>query len=119
MSALEARVGRTLPASLKSWLTQVGFGDIDQSLSFRSEWVEPVQEGQLKGGLRFAQDELGNFYAFGPDSVRIVFFSRSEPAYAVIAPSLEAFLSELERRDFKIIDWVESLELEPYAWSAA
>jgi hypothetical protein len=117
--AVESRLGRKVPAPLKSWLALVGYGDADQALSFRSEWLERVDEGELKGALRFAQDVLGNFYAFAPDNERIVFFSRSEPAYAVLAPSFEAFLGELERRDFKIVDWVESLELAPYAWSAA
>lgn len=119
LAAAAARVGRALSPALKSWLTLVGYGDIDRSLSFRSEWLEPVEAGELKGGLRFAQDELGNFYAIGPDNERVVFFARSEPAYAVLAPSFEAFLCELERRDFKVIDWVQSLELAPYAWSAA
>lgn len=119
LTEVERRIGRSLPLDLKAWLLRVGYGDIDQALSFRNEWFQPVEEGEHKGGFIFAQDELGNFYACPRDDGRVVFFSRSEPAYAVIAPSFDAFLSELERRDYKIVDWMESATLSPYAWSAA
>jgi len=116
--AIEQRVGRPLPADLKSWLVFVGYGDIDRALSFRSEWFQPIDQGELKGGCRFAQDELGNFYAFEPTNERVVLFTRSEPAYAVLAPSFQAFLTELESRDYKVTEWMESVQLSPYAWSA-
>ena len=116
---LEKRVGRGLPEDLKSWLILVGFGDIDEALSLRNEWIQPVDQGELRGGFLFAQDELGNFYACAPHNGRIVFFSRSEAAHAVLAPSFRAFMEELERRDYTIIDWVSAVKLDPYAWSDA
>ena len=118
IAALEFRLGGPIPEDLRSWLLIMGFGDIDQALSFRSEWFQPVESGQLRGGFRFAQDELGNFYASAPSAGSVAFFPRSEPAYAMLSPSFRNFLEELERRDYKIIEWVNSLELTPYEWAA-
>lgn len=118
-AAAEARVGRALPEDLKSFLSLVGFGDVGEDLGFRKEFFSSVEEGQFKGGTQFAQDILGNFYAFPPDDGRVLFFSRSEPGFTVLAPSFLAFLEELQRRDYKLIEWVDSVELSPYAWSAA
>ena len=118
LAALEQRVCCLLPPDLKAWLSLAGYGDIDQTFSIRNEWFQPVRNGELKGGCRFAQDELGNFYAFGPAHERLMFFSRSEPGYAVLAPSFQEFLTELERRNFKILEWVDSVKLSPYTWSA-
>ena len=66
----------------------------------------------------FAQDELGNFYAFVPESGAIVFFSRSAREYAILASSFASFMAELESRDFKVIEWAESVPALPYAWDA-
>ena len=118
-AAAEARVGRALPEDLKSFLSLVGFGDVGEDLGFRKEFFSSVEEGQFKEGTQFAQDILGNFYAFPPDDGRVLFFSRSEPGFTVLAPSFLAFLEELQRRDYKLIEWVDSVELSPYAWSAA
>ena len=118
LAAIEQRISCALPDDLKSWLALVGYGDIDQALSFRNEWFQAVEEGEFRGGCRFAQDDLGNFYAFGLGGEQVVFFSRSEPAYAILTPSFRAFLIELMRRDYRILEWVESMELSHYAWSA-
>lgn len=118
IAALEHRLGCPIPEDLRSWLLIMGFGDIDDALSLRSEWFQPVESGQLRGGFRFAQDELGNFYACAPGGDSVAFFPRSEPAYAMLSPSFRDFLEELERRDYKIIEWADSLELAPYEWAA-
>jgi hypothetical protein len=115
---IEARVNARLPNDLKAWLLTVGFGDLDEDLSFRAEWFKQVENGALRGAVLFAQDILGNFFAFVPSTGRIVFFSRSAPEYAVLANSFGAFMEELERRDFKTMQWVESVACEPYAWDA-
>jgi hypothetical protein len=119
LSRIEARLRTELPADLKAWLLAVGFGDIDGALSFRAEWFQAIEAGQLRGGFRFAQDELGNFLGAPYAESQVAFLSRSEPGYAVLAPTFETFLQELERRDYKIMDWVQSVELVPYAWTAA
>ncbi|HSV48107.1 MAG TPA: SMI1/KNR4 family protein [Ramlibacter sp.] len=119
VAALEESIGCSLPADMRSWLTIVGFCNIDDDLSFRPEWFRRIEDGQLKGSVLFAQDTLGNFYGYVPAEGAIVFFSRSEPAYAVLAPSFREFLGSLQKRDYKIMDWVESLTLAPYEWNSA
>ena len=74
LSAAESHVGRALPEDLKAWLLLLGFGDVGEDLGFRKEFFAPVADGKLKGGAQFAQDILGNFYAFPPDGDRVVFF---------------------------------------------
>jgi hypothetical protein len=118
IAALEENLGVALPSSLAAWLATVGFGDIDEELSFRAEWFSVVDNGQLKGVVLFAQDTLGNFYGYHPLDERIVFFSRAEPGYAVLAQNFRGFLEELERRDWKIMEWVGPMPLLPYEWAA-
>ena len=104
-----------LPNDLRSWLLALGYGDIDEELSFRREWVARIESGQLKGGVRFAQDILGNFYAFDSNG-RIFFLSRSEPVFAAISKGFLEFIDELVRRDYKLVDWVNTLETQKYEW---
>lgn len=118
LAKVEGALGAPLPSSLTAWLAAVGFGDIDEDLSFRADWFSVVEQGELKGAVFFAQDTLGNFYGYHPVNERIVFFSRSESGYAVLASNFREFLEELERLDWKIMDWVESIPLLPYEWAA-
>lgn len=118
---IERQVGATIPQDLAAWLLAVGYGDLDESLSFRFEWFKWfkwVEHSELEDLVIFAQDELGNFYAFVPERGTIVFLSRSAPTYTVLASSFVSFMSELERRDFKLIEWAESLPALPYARDA-
>ena len=115
---LEAQLGIQFPESLQQWLLLVGYGDVKEDLSFRAEWFSLVENGALKGNVIFAQDILGNFYAFDPQGGKVFFFSRSTPEYAAIAMDFQSFMEELERREFKIIDWMDSLPLLPYDWNA-
>jgi hypothetical protein len=115
LERLEQKVGLPVPASLHDWLLAVGYGDIDEELSFREEWFAPIEKGQLKGGARFAQDVLGNFYAFDSSGC-IYFLSRSEPVFAVMAKGFPEFLGELVRRDYKLGAWVDALETQRYEW---
>lgn len=112
---LERKVGISIPASLREWLLAVGYGDIDGELSFRWDWFEPVESGPLKGGVRFAQDILGNFCAFDA-SGRIYFLSRSEPVFALMSKDFAEFLEELVRRDYQLEAWIDTLKTEPYDW---
>lgn len=107
----EERIGAPLPSELRSWLLSVGFGDIDEELSFRREWLARIESGELKGSARFAQDILGNFYAFDTGG-RIFLLSRSEPVVAVMAKSFLGFVDELVRRDYRLVDWVNTLETQ-------
>ena len=115
LSMLEEEIGATLPIDLRNWLLALGYGDIDEELSFRREWLANIESGQLKGNARFAQDVLGNFYAF--DSSGCIFFlSRSEPVFAAMSKSFLGFIEELVRRDYKLVDWVNTLETQKYEW---
>ncbi|MEK8035049.1 SMI1/KNR4 family protein [Ideonella sp. DXS29W] len=114
---VERHIETELPQDLKAWLLAVGYGDLDEALSFRSEWFKKVEQGELKGAVVFAQDELGNFYGFLASGA-IVFFSRSAPEYAVLASGFASFMAELEARDFKVVQWAGSVPALPYAWDA-
>jgi len=117
LAHVERKLSAKLPDDLKTWLLAVGYGDLDGDLSFRAEWFNEVDRGEVKGAVIFAQDILGNFYACAPDG-RIIFFSRSAPEYSVLAQNFRVFMEELERRDFKVMDWVDSVTLVPYHWGA-
>jgi hypothetical protein len=116
IESVEARVGALLPASLRAWLVAAGYGDIDEALSFRSEWFDSIDRGELQGHVMFAQDDLGNFYSFSPNDGTIHFICRSAPEFAVLATNFAAFLAELEHRDFRLKEWTDSLKAQPYSW---
>ena len=113
LSRVEESIGIPMPAYLFDWLRVVGYGDVDEEISFREEWFSPIDKGPLKGGARFAQDILGNFYAFDASGF-IYFMSRSEPVFAVMSKDFLDFVGELVRRDYKLGQWIESLQTERY-----
>jgi len=115
LSKLEEEIGTPLPSDLRNWLLAVGYGDIDEELSFRRDWLAGIESGHLKGSARFAQDILGNFYAFDSGG-RIFYLCRSEPVFAVMSNGFLEFIDELIRRDYKLVDWVNTLETQKYEW---
>jgi hypothetical protein len=115
---IESAVGAPLPEDLKAWLLAVGYGDVDETMSFRYDWFHTIEQGQLSGAVIFAQDDLGNFYACSPNNGSIHFFERSASEYATVAPSFHAFMEELERRDFKLGEWMDGLSLLRYDGNA-
>jgi hypothetical protein len=115
LSKLEEEIGTPIPSDLRKWLLAVGYGDIDEELSFRRDWFARIESGELKGSARFAQDILGNFYAFD-SSGRIYYLCRSEPVFAEISKGFLEFVDELARRDYKLVDWVGTLETQKYEW---
>lgn len=115
LGRLEGKIGNVVPASLREWLLTVGYGDIDDALSFREAWFFPIEKGPLQGGATFAQDILGNFYAF--DALGAIYFlSRSKPACALIADDFCAFIEELIRRDYRLSDWMDALDARRHTW---
>jgi hypothetical protein len=115
LSKAEEEIGTSMPSDLRNWLLAVGYGDIDDELSFRRDWLAKIESGQLKSGARFAQDVLGNFYAF--DSKGCIFYlCRSEPVFAEISKDFLGFIEDLIRRDYKLVDWVNTLETQKYEW---
>jgi len=111
---IEKITGTPLPPDLTTWLLTAGYGDLDQVLSFRHDWFQTITEGHLTDAVIFAQDDLGNFYAFWPSDGRIYFLNRSAPEYAAAAASFESFMQELERRDFQLEEWMRGLPHLPY-----
>ena len=116
--ALERDHGFSFPGDLRFWLERCGFGDLDQQFSIRADWIEVIDRGQLKGHVKFAQDDLGNFYSFEDGSGHIHFISRSTPEFASVSDSFEQLLEVLVGMDFNIETLVESLSLQPYTWDA-
>ncbi|MFY8041601.1 MAG: SMI1/KNR4 family protein, partial [Rhodoferax sp.] len=117
LGAMEKEIGISLPNDLRRWLLALGYGDINEELSFRAEWFALIESGQLQGGARFAEDILGNFYAF--DAIGCVFYlCRSQPAFAQVSKSFAEFVEELVRHDYKLLDWVSTLSTEPYEWAS-
>jgi hypothetical protein len=115
LNSLALQLGVELPSDLRWWLNALGYGDINEELSFRQDWFAIIETGQLKGGVRFAQDILGNFYAFDSSGV-VYYLSRSEPVFAALSVNFQGFIRDLASRDFKVVDWVNSLETHRYEW---
>ena len=115
LNEMEGEIGIPLPNDLRDWLLALGYGDIDEELSFRREWFASIDSGQLKGGARFAQDILGNFYAFDANG-HVFYVCRSEPVFAAISKGFLEFIDELVRRDYKLVGWMNTLETQGYEW---
>ena len=116
LDAVECKkIGIAVPSDLRRWILMLGYGDIDEDLSFREEWFVAIESGELKGGALFAQDTLGNFYGFDVYGC-IYFFSRSEPVFSKLSDSFSDFIEELVRRDYRILDWVDALATQRYEW---
>lgn len=115
LCALESSIGIAIPGDLRDWLLAIGYGDLDDELSFRQEWFVLLEHGQLKGGATFAQDVLGNYYAFDPLHGRIYYLARAAAVFAPVAASFSEFMQGLVGRDYKLIDWVDTLETQQYA----
>jgi hypothetical protein len=113
---VEAKIGVSLPAALRSWLVTAGYGDINEVLSFRSDWFNVLDRGELKGHVVFAQDILGSFYSFAAADGTIHFICRSAPEYAFLSKHFVAFLEELEQRSFQLVEWTDGLAAQPYTW---
>lgn len=118
IAALERRLGVSLPTSLSEWLLRLGFGDLNDELSLRTEWFDVIDRGQLRGHVTFAQDQSGNFYAFCPSSSIIHFIDRSAPQYARIACDFKEFMEGFELHDFKLQDWTDGLDMRSYDWAS-
>lgn len=118
LDRIEHKLGSRIPQDLREWLLVMGYGNVDDVLSIQADWLHPVERGHLKGAAIFGQDDLGNFYAYLPSDGRIVYFSRSSHEYAVLAPNFLSFMEELERRDFKLGEWVDHVAALPYGWDA-
>ena len=110
ISSIEVKIATPLPEALRAWLEYAGYGDINDVLSVRSDWFHTINQGVMEGHVIFAQDDMGNFYSFSSKDGSISFISRCEQRAVSIANNFLAFLEEFERRDFNLIEWVNSME---------
>lgn len=105
-----------MPKSVEAFLSKTGYGDIADVLSFRSQWVQQIEVGELADHAIFAQDDCGNYYASSIANDQVHFLARSSPEYALMSESFAGFLEELQRRAFALNAWTNSLSLKPYTW---
>jgi hypothetical protein len=94
---------------LSKWLRMAGYGDIDESLSFRESCFSILSGTPLDGCVSFAQDAAGNRYAFNPADGSIYCLFRSGPRSARISDSFQSFMQELVQRDYQLQPWMDSL----------
>ncbi len=95
--------------NLSRWLRAAGYGDINDTLIFRSGYFALIAEGALAGCVTFARDELGNSYAFSQKDGLIYYVDRYGESYARMADDFQSFLQELIRRDYNLAYWRDTL----------
>jgi len=66
-----------MPKSIEAFLSKTGYGDVADVLSFRSEWVQQIEVGDLAGHVIFAQDDCGNYYATSIADDQVHFLARA------------------------------------------
>lgn len=94
---------------LSKWLLLAGYGDIDETLSFRKEWFSVIDGGAADGLISFAQDTAGNRYAFNPKDGSIYCIRHPDQIVARISDDFLSFLQELIRRDYQLKEWLDSI----------
>jgi len=94
---------------IAQWLRIAGYGDIDETLSFREEFFSVIDAGRLAGHVFFARDSAGNRYAFNPADESIHYVCFPDQASARIADDFHTFLQELVRRDYKLAEWMSNI----------
>lgn len=116
LGSLESKHDFTFPEDLRFWLNECGFGDLDQQLSIRADWINVIDRGELTGHVIFAQDDLGNFYCFENGGGPVHYLCRSAPEYAPVADSFQNFIQLLVDQDFNIEALIETLTTALYSW---
>jgi len=116
LTDIEKRLNIYFPPALRAWYLRAGFGDIDDVLSFRKEWLSVIDRGALKDHVIFAQDDLGNFFSFSPEDGQIHYLCCSTPEYGLIASDFAAFLDEFVSRSYQLEGWVGSINTTHYDW---
>jgi hypothetical protein len=94
---------------LSKWLLLAGYGDIDETLSFRKDWFSVINGEPLDGHVSFAQDIAGNRYAFNPLDGSIYCISPAEQVAVRISDNFPSFLQELIRRDYQLKEWMSGI----------
>jgi len=113
LCAVEARVGAAIPADLRDWLLLVGYGDINEALSFREEWFKRLDRGPLVNTVVFAQDILGNHYVFSV-SGEISYLCRTAPEYALVAQNFLTFITNFIEAGYSEERMIETFRTQRY-----
>lgn len=103
-----------LTLGLSKWLLEAGYGDIENSLSFREDWFCLVSHPPLPSLVAFAHDDADNIYAYDPKDDTIYFIAADNGGYARLSDDFQKFLEELIRRDYKVAEWRDSLQLDAF-----
>lgn len=106
---LATKLNFKFTVGLSKWLLLAGYGDIDGTLSFRKDWLSVINGAPLEGHVYFAQDIVGNRYAFSPKDGSIYYVSHPEQATARISNDFPSFLQELIRRDYQLATWMAGI----------
>ena len=94
---------------LAKWLLLAGYGNIDETLTFREGCFSVIDGEPLCGLVSFAQDVTGNRYAFNPKDGGIYCIRPPEQVAARISDSFPSFMQELIRRDYQLKEWMDSI----------
>jgi hypothetical protein len=91
---------------LSKWLLLAGYGDIDQTLSFREESFAIMDRD---GHVSFAHNAAGNRYAFNPRDGSIYYICQPEMVAVRVSDDFPSFMQELIRRDYQLKEWMDSI----------
>jgi hypothetical protein len=105
-----------LSVGLSKWLLSAGYGDIENTLSFREDWFCLLENGPLQGMVAFAQDNQENTYAYDPKDDAIYFVGND--GFARMADDFREFLQELVKRKYNLAAWRDSLQLQQHGDSS-
>lgn len=114
LASVEHQLGIQLPGEFREWLLLAGYGDVDDVLSFRREWIRKIGSGPPANGVSFSQDILGNFYAFDVPLGRVYYLARSEPVFALLSGSFCEFMETLVARSYDLEGWIDSASTQEY-----
>lgn len=96
---------------LAKWLLLAGYGDIDETLSFRKDWFSVIDRVPLNGHVSFAQDIAGNRYVFNQTDGSVHYIRHPDQLAARISDDFPSFLQELIRRDYQLNEWMGSISI--------
>jgi len=94
---------------LSKWLRLAGYGDIDESLTFREEYFSKIDGGSLGILVTFARDPAGNQFAFSLNDGTIYLIHHPDLLKVRLSDSFISFLQELIRRDYQLHDWITAI----------
>lgn len=116
LSEIENGIGSKIPADIKLALLELGEGFINDLSFHGKQGIYPFDNecGCVEGFVTFASDDMGNYYAYSPqsdDQSKIYYICHDPEGYCVIANDIVEFLSDFVARDYNITKFAAELEL--------